>query len=687
MQAKAMIEISDLVLKSAGSLEARLADLITQTSENEVFKSSDVECFPVHNLNGFSGYNYWVSGSLTAQLHIASLTTGYYVFKKRVYLEGESSETFEYYNPDGEYVYTSESLDGQTTYYNSINMDPTSAFVNHIYNVLCLNYDAAESGMGDSKRISLLESTVQNLLANPKTKIGANEGRRDPALVNIVNEVRRIEADPILNWDERQRVYASLKQVRKKILRTKCRAHKFNMLTYQTPVALSDAKTKLELIKKRPADNLFGLAKKYTWGRLMWFGRTVHANLGLSIAMAIYGPFTFYFITQPMNPHAMWAVGKVRGAYIDMTDTFSVQPEKKKALVAENGGDEVSTKQAAIEKIDLAEKSQNWDDRMSSFKAMQISYEESMVFAARMGRLEQMENQFLFPLTAEAAWEEMERYISDVEGALKFNKNLDSRYRAFLKKELDRTLELQVYIWKKLARFFNDHPYIVVDQEDEQTGKDYYVGRGFVFMKKMTDKLSKLDLSSSPATSKKVMELASKYEKIKSDGESVMESLKKNSKLFASEDVYDSEALRKKLKRHWEILFLQQNKKQEASSFGLQAYTWSVRNALWILQSVHSAKRQELGSLSFKYNLDNQNTDHIASEKSVNGLYESMMNMLVLEFVSIKKEIAGQLEGDRESELRMNVIENFKDYLNERDRLFNNGMKMATDSERDSTTI
>ncbi len=69
MMAKAKIEISDLVLKSAGSLEARLADLLSSFKEREELQNEDVEAFPIHNLNGLSGHNFWVGGDLLAQLH------------------------------------------------------------------------------------------------------------------------------------------------------------------------------------------------------------------------------------------------------------------------------------------------------------------------------------------------------------------------------------------------------------------------------------------------------------------------------------------------------------------------------------------------------------------------------------------------------------------------------------------
>ena len=104
------------------------------------------------------------------------------------------------------------------------------------------------------------------------------------------------------------------------------------------------------------------------------------------------------------------------------------------------------------------------------------------------------------------------------------------------------------------------------------------------------------------------------------------------------------------------------------------------------MQALYSAKRDELGTLTYKYNLDNQNTDKIGSDKSNDQLYESLMNMLVLEYVSISKEIANNLPNDTEGVQRKAVIENVKEYLNERDRLFNSKLKMAN-GEKNTTTI
>jgi hypothetical protein len=691
LNAKTYIEISSLVMKSAGRLDDRLAELL-KTKAGETIFGDHVDIYAVHNNNGFCGYNYWIDGSIVGQLHLATLTSGYFVIYKKIYSENEVNEIYDYYNKEGVYAYSSETLDGNPYQYNSINMDPISSFTNHIYNILYAEYDQAHTGMSETSRIKFLEDMLNGFLNNPAIEIGADKRRRDPALLNIVSEIHRVENDSVLKWNERQEIFKNLKVIRDKIVKTKSRVHHFDPLRYNVAIRLSDSKVKMELIKNRPMSNISGLMYKYTLGNLLWFLETVRSNLGYSIALAIYGPFTFYFITQPMNPHAMWAVGKVRDAYISTIKYLETGEDKKLSNIIKDKmhanassdevqdevKDEISTTQAAPLRKNL--KAISWDERMSHFKAMQIAYEGNMVFAERMGRIEQMENQFMFPLTAEAAWNEIERYERSVKGKLQFYKNLDDRFKNFLRKELMRAQNHQVYIWTKLGQFFRDHPYIMVDQSDEQSQRDYYVGRAFVFMKRMTDKLKKLELGN-PLTHEKVQTLAARYEKIHKQGDSVMESLKMNSKLFTQNNFYDTSELRSYMKRHWEVLFIQQNKKQEASSFSLQAYTWSIKNAIWILQSLYSTKRDEIETLAYKFNLDNSNTDSVKADHLTSIHYESLMNMLTLEFVSIKEEIEKNLKNDNEAQLRITLINQVKDFLNERDKLFNTKLQMAqTDS-------
>ena len=264
---------------------------------------------------------------------------------------------------------------------------------------------------------------------------------------------------------------------------------------------------------------------------------------------------------------------------------------------------------------------------------------------------------------------------------MNFNKNLDSRYVSFLNSEKERTLELQFYIWQKVGQFFLDHPYIVVDEENEQPERNYYLGRQFVFFNKMTEKLSKLGIANSPVTHKNIQMLADKFKKMKVEGSSVLDTLKKNSKLFRQKDLLSSDEHRDYMRRQWEVLFLQQNKKQEASSFALQAYTWSVKNAIWLLQTIYSAKRSELASMTYKYNLNNVGTHEVKAEPETNEYLENMFHNLAMEFVSIKKEIANNLQHDNEAQLRENVINNLKQYIIERDKLFNAGVYASLSKE------
>lgn len=688
VESKAYADVSNLVMLQAMTLEERLACILK--SDGEIVSPSGVKIVDVHNYNGMSGYNYWVGDELIAQLYITSLLSGTYAIYKKVYLDGELSESYDYYDQEGKYFYTSETLDGQSVSYASISMDTTNPFINHLYNILYIEYDGTTYNFGNTSRIFLLENILKKFYIEDTYKLSVKKKFKDRALLNIRREIIKIEQDSVLKWSERQEIFKSLKSVRKKILSTKRRAHKFDYLSYDFVVSTMDAEVTYTTFKQRPINNFLGAFYRYTLGNLFWFAGTVKSNLGYSIALAIYGPFTFYFISQPMNPHAMWAVGKVRKAYIAVVDVFEDEAEENSRTASMGKlSDKVSTQQAGIQKSspEISNKDISWSDRMSNFKAMQIAYESNMVFAARMGRIEQFETQFNFPLTAEAAWMEMELYLKNIDGTLGYNKNIDSRYKNFLQNEKKRTIELQLYIWQKMGQFFLDHPFIVVDEDEEQPERNYYIGRQFIFFEKMTKKLSKMGLASSPITHQNVKMLAEKFKRSKKLGTSVLDNLERNSRLFKQKDFLSTEEHRAYMKDQWEILFLQQNKKQEASSFSLQAYTWSVRNAIWLLQTIYSAKRSELGLMTYKYNLENTGTHATTADGSTNEYLENMFHNLAMEFVSIKKEIAENLPADNEAKLRENVINNIKQYLVERDKLLNRDVFAASDDSGDSSSI
>ena len=676
VDATAYTKLTNLVMSQAMTLDERLACIFSQKGGKETLGNSfSIE--DVHGFNGFCGYNYWEGDKLVGKLQMASLLSGTYVIYKSITIDGVEKTQYDYFDSQGNYFYESRTLDGDSVKYGSIAMDPNSPFINHLYNILHVEYENASFNFGSTNRINYIESILKALYDSEEFTLSVNAGANDYALGNIDREILKIEKDNILKWRERQEVFKQLRKVKGKILSTKRRAHGLSFFLYDVPAIMKNYSVKMKNFCRRPINNIQGMIHRHTIGHVQWFGRTVQQNLGLSIAMAIYGPFTFYFITQPMNPHAMWAVGKVRGAYIDMVDTMGGNATDDKNPIYT---DTVETKAAANETKVLDEAGQAWKSRMDRFKAMQISYEESLVFAARIGRTEQFETQFNFPLTAEAAWMEMELYLNDINSILKDKSTLTKSYVSFLNEEKKRTVNLQAYIWKKMAQFFLDHPYMVVDQENEQTERNYYVGRQFIFFETMTNKLTKLNFEQ-PETHGLVNKLAADFKQAKLEGHSILDTLKKNSRLFRQEALFDSDEQRKYMARQWEVMFLQQNKKQEAASFALQTYTWSIKNAMWILQTFMSAKRSELALLTDKFTAGNVASMNIRPVDGMNEYLENMFHNLTMEYVSIKKEMVHTLGEDKETAQREAVINNLKDYLIQRDKLINNGMYAKGKSE------
>jgi hypothetical protein len=109
-------------------------------------------------------------------------------------------------------------------------------------------------------------------------------------------------------------------------------------------------------------------------------------------------------------------------------------------------------------------------------------------------------------------------------------------------------------------------------------------------------------------------------------------------------------------------------KAQEASNFGLQAYTWSIRNALWSIQSLYSTKTRELALLS---QIENGPSENILEEihHSIEPLYESAFHLLNLDYVSLRPELSERLKNDIEFVQRRKVIEHLETSLKGRDQV------------------
>lgn len=720
-------------------------ETILQEGGKELFEVQGQIDF-IHNNNGMSGFNYQ-DGDLTGQVLVGLILGGTgYALKRSYLLDGEDHERHDYFNIQGDFTFSSDREALKSVIVDFHEMDLTCPILNHFYNFLSMEYKKASEGKSSTKMVHSVENYLRKLYRSEQVNLAIKSGVSDPAVVNFYNKILSTELDPVLNWEERQLVFKNFKQEMKLVLNTKLRAHRLSTILFKLNLIPKDTGNFLARFIARPLNNLKGILYRYTIGKIIWFFQTVKNNLGYSIALAVYGPFTYYFITMPMNPHAMQAVGHVRSAYLTTKaevnkiidrSTVVVNDLSSKEAIATTpkeqevrpvakvpvATDTVTTAQAAPQvtnneaiMANIIEQSQvttgpvtafeinlgigpkdkitpkylnmllttdsdkvnktDWSERMSNFKQLQIAYEENIEYASRMGRLEQLETQYNFPMQIESTWEELERYNSLIFKLRDENPNLSAKMKQYLFNEINRTQQLQLYLWDRMGRFILDQVYVMLDQDNEQQRSDYYVGRSFVFMEEMTNILSwrYKDLKK-PEGYEKILKLAEAYSKARKDHGTVMQNLKANSTLFKQKDVYDTREFRAHMKRQWEILFLQNAKAEEASNMGLNMYIWSVRNTAWILQSMYSAKREEL-ALLIKRDVSGQllTPAEMLSRSKVSMLYETLLHNLTLEYVGIREEIMNRIGKDIESAQRMIVIDNLKEFLNDRDKLDNLGM-------------
>lgn len=712
----------------------------------------NLETTPSFNVSGISGYHY-KADNIQGEIGLGLILGGTgYVLKRSLMNNGLASERFDHYNLDGEITFTSDKEALKSIIVDFHQIDLTCPILNHFYNYLAQEYNKASEGKSQTQLVHSVERLLKQFYVSKDIRLSIQDKANDSAILNIYNKILAAEMDPILRWDERQIVFGNFHKELKKIVTTKIRAHRLSKTTFAFLLFSKNVGNFTARVIARPLDNLQGLLYKYTVGKCIWFVNTVKNNLGYSIALAVYGPFTYYFITMPMNPHAMQAVGRVRSAYLETkaeivriltkSDLAINDLKAKEAIAADTINptapavagtnapapqtatvtDTVQTAQAAPQKVnndfilaniinpsviagntqsnyvvqlgsgkangktnflnmplttdlDIVNKT-TWTERMSNFKQMQIAYEENIEYASRMGRLEQLETQYNFPMQIEAAWEELERYNSKIFKLREENPNISAKMKQFLFNEINRTQQLELYLWDRMGRFILDQVYVMLDQDKEQKRSDYYVGRSFVFMEEMTNILSwrYKDLKK-PEGYEKIEALAKAYTSARKEAGTVLKNLAVNSDLFKQKDVYDTKEFRSHMKRQWEILFLQNSKAEEASNMGLNMYIWSVRNTAWILQTIYAAKTEEL-DLLIKRDVSGKllTPAEMLSRSKVSMLYETLLHNLTLEYVGIREEIMNRIGKDIESSQRMVVIENLKEFLTDRDKLDNLGM-------------
>ena len=735
-------------------------DILTQDVQNlfPFLEEVSLEAGNYTAINNSFGYSSYKSTYLDQECEIALAIilggTGFIL--RRNFFNGQKEETrYDHFNINGELTFTSDKEVLKPLIVESHVFDPNNIYANHLYNYLCLEYAQTTKGLASTKLIYAVERELARRYKNKTLSI--NAGLNDAIILNTFKSIEALELDPVLTWEERQGIYKAKIEKLMLLLKTKARAHRKTKLLYSIGIFAKEVGSLIKRIAKRPFDNMAGIFYRYTIGKIIWFFNTVKNNLGYSVALAVYGPFTYYFITMPMNPHAMQAVGKVRATYLDtkaeisrlLSGTNSVINElKNDQAIAEdttmalpevnNSTDSVQTSQAASTSVNPADENakilsnilypseiikgqeqqylegtklltykpqimnmptttdvasvdaQSWNERMSNFKQMQIAYEENIEFASRMGRLEQLETQYNFPMQVENAWEELERYNQMIFKVREENPNLSAKMKQFLFNEVDRTQQLQLYLWDRMSRHILDQIYVMLDKDNEQQRNDYYVGRAFVFMEEMTQILSwrYKDLKK-PAGYDRIEALAKFYNKSRQEHGSILKNLSANSDLFKQKDVYNTKEFRSYMKRQWEILYLQNAKAEEASNMGLNMYIWSVRNTVWILQSIYSAKKEELALLIKRDTTNGLFTPaELATRNKLSLLYETLFHNLTLEYVGIREEIMNRLPKDIESEQRKVVIDNLKEFFVDRDKLDGTNQALGqNDTEMKGTTL
>lgn len=642
----------------------------------------------IQRRDGYSGYRIDLAPGSTGEILFAPLLYGSgFVIKRVIRTRSQNVTSFDTYNASGEQIGSSSTLGWTIQYVNLTSVDPGCPIVTHLYHVLADEYSKASEANASSERILLLQTVLRSL----ENKLSYKRGLKDPVFATFEKQFLKSANDRALNYDERTKQLHKILDERSTVIRTKSRVHRLGLRDYRLPLALKRMSLRNRGFWLLPVENLRGFLYRNTIGRVLWFLNTVRSNIGYSLALAVYNPFTFYFITQPINPHAMWAVGKIRTAYIDTMDTVrgaaaavgiatasEVLPQENSQQQDSSTRGTLATSTApmnlgqSFEGIHLSSAvptvaNQDWSERMSAFKELQIAYEGNLQISARMGRLEQMETQLNFALIAESAYRELDRYISTLDKA---RTALPKVAPAYFDAEVARSKQLQLYIWDKLVRYMLDHKYTVMDQSKEQKYVDSYLGRGFVFLEEITRDLErKYQGLPKPDGFKDLDKLSAFYKKKRVETAGLRERLAKNSLLHRQKDPYDAKELRTALARQWEILYLLENRAQEAANFGLKMYTWSVRNAIWVIESLHSAKRQEL-TLLMEGTTSPEKLQSARSEieSKIEPQYESLFHILTLEFVSVKPEMSEKLPNDIEMTQRRTIIDTIDGFFQDREK-------------------
>lgn len=493
-----------------------------------------------------------------------------------------------------------------------------------LYRMGFAEYEKIQAGHADPRWIGRLEKIFGTINCERPGLLSFQQGRDLDAWNKLQDDLDRLSISQIHSWKERLSSSKRLKVNYRNFIRFKQRIHRCGSLRARVLEAWFGWTSALRRFLKRPGDNGVGVLDYILLDPIRWFGKVVRSNMGYSIALAVYSPFTFFFITQPMNPHAMRAVETVRNAGLAIVESKTVP--SRKAPIATYTADVDET---------------GWRKRMEHFKSMQIALESHLDYSKRVGRLEEIETQLAWPITLQGAWDESTRYRLALDYLTR--SATDGPWSNLLASEKRRLSDIRIYLRDRMLRFILDHRYLILDPGSELGPSGQAARSAISIYSRMNDAiLREHPTLPIPSESDEIVAIASRD---------------------PATDLPNPPFNREERSRYWESLYLMQNRTQESSNAGLQAYWWSVRNTVSVIQMMLATRREEMLLLSLQPRPPSR-------ERTVfEDRYRSMLRLLDIEFHSIRPELSTTLPGDQEASYREGILIGIREFLVEREKL------------------
>ena len=121
----------------------------------------DIKTF--NNVSGYSGYEYQ-DEALSASLSMGMILGGSgYVLRRSLNSVNDKLERYDYFSPQGELTFSSDSESLSVSIVDFYDMDMTCPILNHLYNFLSMEYKRAKEANSCTKMIHSVENYLRGL--------------------------------------------------------------------------------------------------------------------------------------------------------------------------------------------------------------------------------------------------------------------------------------------------------------------------------------------------------------------------------------------------------------------------------------------------------------------------------------------------------------------------------------------